>query len=254
MSAGRHWATATSLADGRVLVVGGDGRVSGVPATLASAELYDPATSTWTAAASMSAPRQLHTATLLGNGKVLVAGGSYTGDGGYSFPLSSAELYDPATDTWTPVAGGHSSSSIPLAELYDPSTQAWVSATPALGARSYHTATLLPNGDVLVAGGHGGSSTDSGVSAELFRRLAHGAPCVLGNQCQSGLCVDGVCCGSASAHACSRGSRGCRGAPARIAPFFETGAPNYDWLNYIVAIGSGRRSPGGITYEVYQVL
>ena len=64
-----------------------------------------------------------HTATLLPNGKVLVAGGSIA-----AAALSSAELYDPASGTWT--------------------------ATGSLGtARDSHTATLLPNGKVLVAGG-----------------------------------------------------------------------------------------------------
>ena len=79
-----------------------------------------------------------HTATLLPNGKVLVAGG-FIGGSGY---LSSAELYDPASGNWT--------------------------ATGSLNnARSYHTATLLPNGKVLVAGGLG---TDGVVfsSAELY--------------------------------------------------------------------------------------
>ena len=74
------------------------------------------------ATGSMATARCLHTATLLPNGKVLVAGGV---DG----VLSSAELYDPASGTW--------------------------SATGSMGtARDYHTATLLPNGQVLVAGGY----------------------------------------------------------------------------------------------------
>jgi len=74
---------------------------------------------------SLTTARLIHTATLLNNGKVLVAGG--TPD--FNTPLSSAELYDPASGTWT--------------------------ATGTLNtARFFHTATLLPNGKVLVAGGH----------------------------------------------------------------------------------------------------
>ena len=59
--------------------------------------MYDPASGTWTATGSLNTARYCHTATLLPNGKVLVAGG-YDGNSGY---LTSAELYDPATGTWT---------------------------------------------------------------------------------------------------------------------------------------------------------
>src|SRR5206468_4565756 len=79
------------------------------------------------ATGSLGTARDAHTATLLPNGKVLVAGGSNELDG----VLSSAELYDPASGTWT--------------------------ATGSLGtARSRHTVTLLPNGKVLLAGGASG--------------------------------------------------------------------------------------------------
>ena len=178
--------TATLLNNGKVLVVGGSG-ISGV---LQDAELYDPATGTWTPTSSPNTARWGHTATLLPNGKVLVAGGT---DGSSS--LSSTELYDPATGTWTVtgslntarfgqtatllqngkvlVAGGFNSASSDLAlrmgELYDPATGYWTvsKGNRLITSRYEHTATLLPDGRVLVAGGY---NTSSGVlsSAELY--------------------------------------------------------------------------------------
>ena len=76
-----------------MLVAGGKGSLFNY---LASAELYDPASGTWAATGSLVAGRYYHTATLLPNGKVLVAGGI-----GNTGLLASAELYDPATGTWT---------------------------------------------------------------------------------------------------------------------------------------------------------
>ena len=124
--------TATLLPNGTVLVVGGGNSYVG----LASAELYDPVSGTWSTTGSLTNGRSGHTATLLPNGKVLVAGGFE-----FPFVLASAELYDPASGTWT-------------------------STSSLATARDYHTATLLSNGKVLVAGGHNGGGYAT--SAELY--------------------------------------------------------------------------------------
>ena len=94
---GRFEHTATLLPNGKVLAAGGTtGGYPGNYNALSSAELYDPTAGTWTATGSMAIGRISHTATLLADGKVLVAGG-YIG----AIPTSSAELYDPASGTWT---------------------------------------------------------------------------------------------------------------------------------------------------------
>ena len=93
MAEAREVGTAVLLQNGRVLVAGGDNAT--IP--LASAELYDPATGTWTTTGSLAEAREFHTATLLPNGKVLVAGG----ENDEFDSTASAELYDPATGTWS---------------------------------------------------------------------------------------------------------------------------------------------------------
>ena len=162
--------TATLLPDGRVLIVGGYGTTP-----LDSAELYDPVTRNWSVTGSLVKPRVMHTATLLPNGKVLVVGGDTS-------PLSpdfgrgnTAELYDPATQTWTLtgsmgttrawhtatllqdgrvlVAGGFNNDNVKTAELYDPATETWTPTGDLNMARYGHTATLLPDGSVLIAKG-----------------------------------------------------------------------------------------------------
>jgi hypothetical protein len=102
MKTAREYAQAVLLPDHRVLVVGGDqGQGQNEPNhILASAEIYDPATGKFTPTASMHFPRTQCTATLLPNGKVLVAGG-FNNEGSNGNTLASAELYDPIAATWT---------------------------------------------------------------------------------------------------------------------------------------------------------
>lgn len=180
MSVPREYHTATRLADGRVLVVGGENSSA---AQLASAELYDPTRGTWAPTGPLHIARYKHTATLLRNGTVLVAGGQMFVPPLHIYTLASAEIYDPHTGIWTPtgsmltprydfsatllsdgrvlVAGGanNTSSWLTSAEIYDPHTGRW-SPTGALHAgRSQHTSTLLPTGQVLIVGGWEGSAS-----------------------------------------------------------------------------------------------
>jgi Kelch motif/Galactose oxidase, central domain len=139
MKVRRTSATATVLADGRVLVVGG-ASYDRDPTPLATAELYDPISGSWTATGNMVTTRGGgYSVTVLPDGKVLLAGG-FRSNG--SRTLASAELYDPGTGTWT------------AASNLD---------TPRAG----QTATLLPDGTVLVVGGVGGNGK-SLASAELY--------------------------------------------------------------------------------------
>jgi hypothetical protein len=154
------------LADGRVLAAGGtDERLH--PA--ADAALYDPAIGTWSPTGSMTVPRNLHTATRLADGRVLVAGGG-GGAGG------TAELYDPATGTWTAtgklnharsthaaallpsgkvlVSGGEGSRTLRECETYDPATGTWTTVAPMTDPRSDHTIVSLHDGTVLAVGGN----------------------------------------------------------------------------------------------------
>ncbi|WP_437541914.1 kelch repeat-containing protein [Sorangium sp. So ce367] len=103
---GEH--TATVLKDGRVLVAGGYPELDGPPYTtreamsLKAVEIYDPATGTWSPAAPLLQARSGHAAILLPDGHVLVAGGRMMNAQAQGTSLSSAEIYDPMSDTWTP--------------------------------------------------------------------------------------------------------------------------------------------------------
>jgi len=176
---------------GLVLVTGGVGEV-GTPATpysgaaLGSAELYDPVNNSWAPAAPLRDLRANHTATLLPDGTVLLTGGlAARSEGEVAVPTDSAETYDPITGVFLPTSGvmttargDHTATVLPngkvliagrlapngsSTEIYDPASRTF-SATGSLATgRSNHTATLLPDGKVLVTGGSG-----AGSSAELF--------------------------------------------------------------------------------------
>jgi N-acetylneuraminic acid mutarotase len=204
MAIARSGHSATLLPDGRVLVAGG---ADDAGRTFTSAELFDPGSGTWTMTGELSAARSLHSATLLPNGSVLVAGG-YAGRSDQhpqAMEISederlspSAELFDPATGTWAftgdmvVVRLGHTATLLPngrvlvaggdvyaysrntrgeelsAAELYDPAAGSWAATTSMHVARDDPTATLLPDGKVLVVSGVNLAGSPNAASAELY--------------------------------------------------------------------------------------
>ena len=188
MAASRQWHTATLLNNGMVLVAGGFYFVSASNSGfLTSAELYNPATGTFTSTGSMAAARVGQSATLLNNGQVLIAGGSVD---------ASAELYNPVTGTFSSagnmiaarfwptatllnngqvlIAGGADTNLsaaytdvVASAELYNPATGNFTATGSMTGPREFHSATLLNNGQVLIAGGVD-NNLDVLASAELY--------------------------------------------------------------------------------------
>ncbi|WP_024759866.1 Kelch repeat-containing protein [Streptomyces exfoliatus] len=176
---GRPADAAVLLADGRVLLAGGeDGRRHPTAATA----VYDPAAGTWSAVGSMWTPRRLHTVTPLADGRLLAVGGIGHAPDGPAAGLATAELYDPATGRWTPTTGSlrqarfsHSATRLPdgrvlvaggatarpgpsphtlrSAELYDPVTGQWTQTRPMTDARFGHPAVPLVDGRVLLVGG-----------------------------------------------------------------------------------------------------
>jgi hypothetical protein len=200
MSTARQAHTATLLSNGKVLIAGGGNSTSG---ELASAELYDPSTGTFSTTGSMTDPRYSHTATLLNTGKVLVAGGwGATPPSCEQSPVwNTAELYDPTAGTFTatgnmiaprylhtatllnnnlvllaagdmgptfnPDCGLENPSTLAFAESYDPAAGTFAKAADLLSPLESHTATLLNDGTVLIAGGTVAPVTSTIVAGEV---------------------------------------------------------------------------------------
>ena len=180
MSAPRTQTRATLLLDGRVLVSGGGSEGSPGFRSTKTAEIFNPATGTWTPTAPMSTARAFHTATLLPDGEVLVAGGASIYHGSRGTVVATAEIYDPKSGTWhsaagmsvaryhhvaTPLADGrvlvaggwalttNSDKSLATAEIYDPAAGKWTATGSMATGRARGRVATLPDGRVLVVGG-----------------------------------------------------------------------------------------------------
>jgi galactose oxidase-like protein len=172
MGTARNLHTATLLADGRVLIAGGNDAEAH---SVATAEIYDPASGTFSPTGSMTVARGFHTATLLADGRILITGGCATGWNGPF--VASAEIYDPTSGTFTRtgtmaeprvshtatlladgqvlITGGTAdgTTSLASAELFNPKTGKFTAAGPMTAGRTFHEATLLTDGRVLLTAG-----------------------------------------------------------------------------------------------------
>jgi uncharacterized repeat protein (TIGR01451 family) len=187
--------TATLLSSGQVLVTGGVNLATGPVLAIAGAELYNPTSGAFTSVGNMTTARAQHTATQLNGaaapGNILIAGGFATTSVDTS---ATAELYNPTANTFTATTGsmttarfGHTATLLPngqvliaggranntgtgylaSAELFNPATGTFTATGNMTTARIYHSATLLANGQVLIAGGKADGATFLN-TAELY--------------------------------------------------------------------------------------
>jgi Galactose oxidase, central domain len=194
----RQQHSAVLLRDGTVLVTGGN--IERTPCadicvtTLAESEIYNPSTGQWTTVGEMTIPRSFFTTTVLSNGRVISVGGRiHTGPDYFDFKaIAWTDIYGSATKKWSAtgtmaisrtdhsavllansqvlVAGGttvdFNGVTVASAELYDPVTAAWTTTGSMLQGRERHTATVLQNAQVLVAGGDFYDGVNFGVLTE----------------------------------------------------------------------------------------
>ncbi|WP_327281436.1 Kelch repeat-containing protein [Streptomyces sp. NBC_01205] len=180
----------TALRDGRALAAGGTpGRQAFPQPTLGHAELFDPGSGTWRATTEMTETRNGHSATVLGDGRVLVAGGQRPRSLQDMLTLTTAEIFDPARETWmttgamtvarwghlaVPLPGGRvlavgglvstkrygAGTAVGSCEVYDPGSGTWAQTGSLGAARAVHQAVPLPDGSVLAIGGEPGIAAD----------------------------------------------------------------------------------------------
>ncbi len=221
----RFFHTVTALPDGRALAVGGGVDAFGTWYTFSSVDLFDPGTGKWTLVQHMHNVRRAHTATLLPDGRVLVAGGTNGGkadgnEGGNQ--LASSEIYDVGANTWEKVAtplvtprtfhtaalmpggavllfGGLDSTASTTSSVEGFFGGAWQPLPPLLVDRYLHGSALMDDGTVLVTGGLHQATTERYALGDL------GGACGANVECGAGHCVNGICCDEA----CDTGCRRC---------------------------------------------
>lgn len=217
----RFFHAVTRLQDGRILVTGGGVNAAGTWTTKREVEIYDPVARKVTKVKSMKDARRGHSATLLQDGRVIVAGGTIGGGGNnFGFQVETTEIYDPVTDTWaygpslqTPrtlhsaallpsgavlLLGGLDASGSATRNVEGYLNGEMVKAPPLEADRFLHAAVLLDDGGVMLTGGV------HQASAEIYRTSPLGAACDSGVTCGSGFCVQGLCCDNACAGGCAR--------------------------------------------------
>ncbi|MEZ4307613.1 MAG: kelch repeat-containing protein [Polyangiaceae bacterium] len=223
MGAERFFHTLTVLPDGRVLAVGGGVPINGKWSTKNAVDLLDPTTLKWTKADPLHYRRRAHTATLLPDGRVLVAGGT---DGGQAngteggTQLSTSEIYDPATDTWQDLPPLHTARALHTAALLpsggvillggldgtgsaSPEVEVflngtWTPLSPLLVDRFHHASATLADARILVTGGV------HQATAEIYVLGQPGDPCESDAACAGGVCSGGVCCSEPCEGGCRR--------------------------------------------------
>ncbi len=218
MAAPRHKGRGVRMADGRILVVGGEGAT--FSSTMTSAEIFTPATKSWTTVASMAVARTQPELVAVGTGAIVAGGATGTSA---STAVNSVEYFDGTswktlTATLSQARWQFASAKLPdgkvlfvggqyyegtpvfltmqsaVADLFDPGsdpgTGTMIGGGSMIKERTFHAAVTIPTLGVLIAGGISGSTETTG--SELFNTKVGGA---CGTGCAAGTtCVDGVCC------------------------------------------------------------